>query len=209
MRDGVLVSPPNGQRSSAGVTLDGTLDVRRDQVLRDLAWRRPASFAERVQQGAGKERDRALHVRLRGVDPADLRVVLGAALRLSRLDSRTPTSRRRSRAPRRTASVGIAPGTAVLVARGIAATKLQAEAPVGTIGGAQAHPPTRVGHGRRRDRRGPVLVRSGRPVYRANEAFETVAARTETSTKRGRSDGGRSHSPRRRRRSAVRATRSA
>ena len=70
-------------------------------------------------------------------------------------------------------SVGIAPATAVLVARGIAATKLQAEAPVGTtvalrlilqpgwdtvgdaIGG------------------GPVLVRSGRPVYRANEAFET------------------------------------
>ena len=61
----------------------------------------------------------------------------------------------------------------MLVARGIAATKLQAEAPVGTtvalrlilqpgwdtvgdaIGG------------------GPVLVRSGRPVYRANEAFET------------------------------------
>ena len=29
LRDGVLVSPPNGQRSSAGISLDGTLDVRR------------------------------------------------------------------------------------------------------------------------------------------------------------------------------------
>ena len=69
--------------------------------------------------------------------------------------------------------VAIAPGTAVLVARGNAASKLQAEAQPGTtvtlrlilqpdwstvadaIGG------------------GPILVRDGVPVYRSNEAFTT------------------------------------
>jgi phosphodiester glycosidase/flagellar hook capping protein FlgD len=68
-------------------------------------------------------------------------------------------------------SILIAPGTAVLVGRGDAAARLQSEAPLGTtvtlrlilqpdwttvadaIGG------------------GPVLVRDGNPVYRANEAF--------------------------------------
>ena len=69
------------------------------------------------------------------------------------------------------ASVPLAPGTAVLVARGNAAAKLQAEAAVGIpltlrlilqpdwTGMADA-----VGGG-------PVLVRDGKPVYRANEGF--------------------------------------
>ena len=76
----------------------------------------------------------------------------------------------------------------MLVARGIAAAKLQAEAPVGaivalrlilqpgwdTVGDA-------IGGG-------PVLVRDGRPVYRANEAFDDVAARAAASAHGGRTD---------------------
>ena len=77
-------------------------------------------------------------------------------------------------------SVALAPGTAVLVARGNAASKLRAEAAVGTeltlrlilqpdwsvvadaVGG------------------GPVLVRDGKPVYRANEAFTVRSSRRAT-----------------------------
>jgi surface antigen len=90
------------------------------------------------------------------------------------------------------APVGIAPGTAVLVGRGNAAARLQAEAPVGTtltvrlilspdwstvsdaIGG------------------GPLLVRDGVPVYRSNEAFTTsqLAPRGPRTAIGQRADGG-------------------
>ncbi len=67
--------------------------------------------------------------------------------------------------------VPLAPGTAVLVARGNAAAKLQSEAAVGTVVTLRlilqpdwATVADAVGGG-------PVLVRDGRPVYRANEAF--------------------------------------
>jgi Phosphodiester glycosidase/FlgD Ig-like domain len=71
------------------------------------------------------------------------------------------------------APVAIAPGTAVLVARGIAATKLQAEAPVGTT--LTLRLILQPGWGTVADAigGGPVLVRSGKPVYRSNEAFTT------------------------------------
>ncbi|MGH3133551.1 MAG: phosphodiester glycosidase family protein, partial [Gaiellaceae bacterium] len=71
------------------------------------------------------------------------------------------------------APVGIAPGTAVLVARGGAAARLREEAPVGTTVTVRlilqpdwATVSDAIGGG-------PLLVRDGAPVYRANEAFTT------------------------------------
>jgi len=172
LRDGVLVSPPNGQRSSAGVTLDGTLDVRRIKFFgtwRGGGQRRALNEFNKVPGKNGI----ALFTSDYGTSTP--RISGSYSVVLTGFPASTPNTDITSTVASvsQNGSVGIVPGTAVLVARGIAATKLQAEAPVSTtvalrlilqpgwdtvgdaIGG------------------GPVLVRSGRPVYRANEAFET------------------------------------
>ncbi|MGH3132978.1 MAG: hypothetical protein ACRDNY_04415, partial [Gaiellaceae bacterium] len=51
LRDGVLVTPPNAARSSVGVMLDGTLDVRRVKFLgtwRGLGQRRSLNFFNKM-----------------------------------------------------------------------------------------------------------------------------------------------------------------
>jgi len=172
LRDGVLVSPPNGQRSSAGVTLDGTLDVRRVKFFGTWRGGGQRRALNEFNKTPGKNGIALFTSDYGATTP---RVTGSYAVVLSGFPASTPntdiTATVTSSA--QNGPFGIAPGTAVLVARGIAATKLQAEAPVGTtlalrlilqpgwetvgdaIGG------------------GPVLVRSGRPVYKANEAFTT------------------------------------
>jgi hypothetical protein len=172
LRDGVLVSPPNGQRSSAGITLDGTLDVRRVKFFGTWRGGGQRRALNEFNKAPGKNGIALFTSDYGTMTP---RIPGSYAVVLSGFPPSTPNTDIASTvvSASQNGSVGIAPGTAVLVARGIAATKLQAEAPIGTavalrlilqpgwdtvgdaIGG------------------GPVLVRSGRPVYRANEAFET------------------------------------
>lgn len=172
LRDGVLVSPPNSQRSSVGVALDGTLDVRRVKFFG--TWR-----------GTGQRRSLTMFNETPGKNGIALftsdwgattpRIQGSYAVVLSPFPAAVPNAD--LTAPvvgtAQGAAVPLAAGTAVLVARGVAAAKLQAEAAVGTsltlrlilqpdwstvtdaIGG------------------GPVIVRDGKPVYRANEAFTT------------------------------------
>ena len=64
VRDGVLVTPPNPTRSSAGVDARRHARHPQDRVPRHLARARRAPAADRDQQGARHERDRALHLRL-------------------------------------------------------------------------------------------------------------------------------------------------
>jgi exopolysaccharide biosynthesis protein len=172
LRDGILVTPPNSARSSVGVQLDGTLDVRRVSfrgTWRGTGQRRAVNFFNKAPGTNG------LSLFSTDWGTATPRVAGSYAVTLSQFPPTTPNAditavvtSAVSNAP-----VGIAPGTAVLVARGNAATRLQAEAAVGTtitlrlilqpdwstvsdaIGG------------------GPLLVRNGAPVYRANEAFST------------------------------------
>ena len=172
LRDGVLVSPPNGQRSSAGVMLDGTLDVRRIKFFGTWRGGGQRRALNDFNKAPGKN---GIALFTSDYGTSTPRISGSYSVVLSGFPAATPNTDIASTvaSASQNGSVGIAPGTAVLVARGIAAAKLQAEAPVGTsvalrlilqpgwdtvgdaIGG------------------GPVLVRSGRPVYRANEAFET------------------------------------
>ncbi len=172
LRDGVLVSPPNGQRSSAGVTLDGTLDVRKIKFFGTWRGGGQRRALNEFNKAPGKN---GIALFTSDYGTSTPRISGSYSVVLTGFPASTPNTDIASTVASvsQNGSVGIAPGTAVLVARGIAATKLQAEAPVGTtvalrlilqpgwdtvgdaIGG------------------GPVLVRSGRPVYRANEAFET------------------------------------
>ena len=172
MRDGVLVSAPNANRSSAGITLDGLLDVRRVRLFG--TWR---GLGQRRAINVLNERSGENGISLFTPDwgattpraPGSLSVILAP------FDAATPNADIFARVvdSRESPSVPIAPGTAVLVARGAAKQKLSVEAPLGTtvavrlilqpgwetVGDA-------VGGG-------PVLVRDGAPVFRSNEAFTT------------------------------------
>jgi hypothetical protein len=172
LRDGILVTPPNASRSSAGVTLDGTLDVRRVKFLgtwRGLGQRRALNFFNKAPGSNG------ISLFTSDWGTATPTVAGSFAVVLSPFPVATPNVDLSAGVAdfSDNAPVPIAPGTAVLVARGTAAARLQAEATLGTtvtirlilqpgwetvadaIGG------------------GPLLVRNGAPVYRSNEAFTT------------------------------------
>jgi hypothetical protein len=172
LRDGVLVSPPNGQRSSAGITLDGMLDVRRVKFFG--TWRAAG------QRRALNELNKAPGTNGISLFTADYgtstpRVPGSYAVVLSGIPASTPNTDMTATVASfsQNGPVGIAPGTAVLVARGTAAAKLQAEAPVGTV--VTLRLILQPGWDTVSDAigGGPLLVRDGKPVYRANEAFET------------------------------------
>ncbi len=173
LRDGVLVSGPNGNRSSTGVDLDGTLDVRRVKLFgtwRGLGQRRPLNAFNEVPGANG------ISIFTPDWGPTTPRVQGALSVVLSPFEAAIPNAD--IAAPvagfSENGSVPIPPGSAVLVARGTAAEKLLAEAPPGTtvtvrlilqpdwasIGDA-------IGGG-------PVIVKDGAPVFRANEAFTTA-----------------------------------
>jgi exopolysaccharide biosynthesis protein len=171
LRDGVLVAPPNSQRSSVGFGLDGTLDVRRIRFLG--TWRGSGQRRSlNVFNDAPGKNGIALFTSEYG--RATPRVAGSYSIVLSPFPASVPNTDLVAPVTAATQNdpVRIAPGTAVLVARGNAALKLQAEAAIGSTVTLrlilQPDWPTvsdAVGGG-------PVLVRDGKPVYRANEAFE-------------------------------------
>ena len=171
MRDGIVESPPYGDRSSVGVTAEGGLDVRRVEFFgtwRGLGQRRTLND---LNQAPGPNGDLALHAELRPGDagpgpahggrdlpvPADdaehrpRRPVIQVATRRRHAD---PAGRRRPRRARH---------------RGAAARR----------GGARrddrrpaADLPARVdGDHERRRRRPGARPRAAAPVFRAQEAF--------------------------------------
>ncbi len=172
LRDGVLVTQPNPGRSSAGVTLDGTLDVRKigfRGTWRGNGVRRTLTM---INKPPGRNQI-ALFTsdwgRLTPRVEGSFAVVLGefppAAPNVDIEAAVTSTVGN--------ARVGIPAGSAVLVARGTAASRLQAEALVGETVTLRliltpdwASVSDAIGGG-------PVLVQSGKPVFRANEAFTT------------------------------------
>jgi hypothetical protein len=173
LRDGVLANAPNPDRSSAGVTLDGLLDVRRVKYFgtwRGTGQRRTLGRLNKEPVKNGIALFTPDWGRRTPSYPDGVAVVLSPAPATTpNVDLTAPVA-----SVVQGGSAPLAPGTAVLVARGTAAPTLLAEAAVGTtmslrlilqpdwsvvsdaIGG------------------GPLLVRDGSPVYRANEAF-TIA----------------------------------
>ena len=170
LRDGVLVSPPNSDRSSAGIQLDGTLDVRRVKFLGTWRGTGQRRAVNELNDGPGKN---GIALFTSDYGPTTPRIPGAYAVILSPFPPSVPNTDLVApvigAGP--AARVSIAPGSAVLLARGNAAAKLQAEAAVGTsltlrviLQPDWATVADAIGGG-------PVLVREGRPVYRANEAF--------------------------------------
>ena len=170
IRDGVLVTPPNGQRSSVGIGLDGMLDIRRVKFFGTWRGTGQRRALNDFNDAPGKN---GITLFTSDWGRSTPRVEGSFAVVLTPFPAAVPntdivapvTSTAES------ASVPLAPGMAVLVARGNAAAKLRVEAALGVAltlrlilqpdwtGMADA-----VGGG-------PVLVRDGKPVYRSNEAF--------------------------------------
>jgi hypothetical protein len=174
MQDGQVMSPPSAYRASAGVTSDGTLDVRR--VTLSGTW-----------QGAGNKRtlnllnkplDKkggiALYTQVWGLTTPPTPGAVSAILfpfpaATPNTDLEAPVVELRTGG----AAIPIPPGGAVLVAVGAAAAALTTEAPVDQLLTIQlALKPdwpdivSAIGGG-------PQIVRDGAPVFRAGEIFTT------------------------------------
>jgi Phosphodiester glycosidase len=171
MQDGELISPPNGNRASAGITTDGSLDVRR--VAFSGTWDggqggNPIS----TLNAAPKVGKAALFTSAYGPTTPAVAGSIAAVLfpfpdTVPSVGLQAPVQELRSGS----SAVSIPPGGAVLLARGAAASALRAEAPVGaTVTVTLTLRPdwpgivAAVGGG-------PQIVRDGAPVFRAGEAF--------------------------------------
>jgi hypothetical protein len=171
LRDGALVSRPNRGRSSAGFTLDGTLDVRR--VAFFGTWH-GAGVRRAINELNDSPGENGVALFTSDWGPATPRIPGSYAVVLSPFPAAVPNS---DLVAPVSASAGEGPvsiprGSAVLVARGRAVETLLAEAALGTVVTlrlilAPEWPVADAIGG------GPVLVRDGKPVYRALEAFTT------------------------------------
>jgi exopolysaccharide biosynthesis protein len=191
LRDGILATPPNSARSSAGVTLDGLLDVRKvgfRGTWRGTGQRRALNFLNKAPGTNG------ISLFTSDWGPSTPRITGAVAAVLGSFPPATPNTDLAVpvTATSQAAAVRIEPGTAVLVARGNAAAKLEAEAQPGTVVTLRlilqpdwSVVSDAIGGG-------PILIRDGAPVYRSNEAFTTsqLAPRGPRTAVGQRADGG-------------------
>jgi hypothetical protein len=173
MQDGSLLAKPNPQRSTLGITSDGTLQVRRVSAFG--TWKGTGAARVLNQLNAVPAvGETALFTSAWG--PSTPKLGNATAAVLFPLTSTPPgvdqTTTVQALLPG-AAEVSIPRGGAVLVARGAAAAPLTAEAPLGTSVAVhlllQPDWPgitTAIGGG-------PEIVRDGKPVFRANEGFLT------------------------------------
>ena len=173
MRGGVLDSPPLAKRSSIGIGSDGSLHV--DRIAYSGYWKGSGQRrAVLLNQPATTQGVTTLYTSAYGpATPVEKVSVLETTL--SSFPPSAPNADLvgtvTSTAP--AGGVPIPPGGAVLVARGAQTTYLGAEAPVGsqvtvrlTLTPSWAGITDAIGGG-------PVLVRNGKAVFRANELFAT------------------------------------
>jgi len=173
MQDGQVMSPPSAYRASAGVTSDGTLDVRRvtlSGTWQGLGGKRTLNQLNKPLEGNGI----ALYTQVWGPATPPKPGAVSAILfpfpaATPNTDLQAPVVELRTGG----AGVPIPPGGAVLVAVGAAAAALTAEASVGQIVTTQLNLKpdwpdivSAIGGG-------PQIVRDGAPIFRAGEIFTT------------------------------------
>jgi hypothetical protein len=170
MRDTQVSSPPFGDRSSAGIATDGTLDIRRIEFFgtwRGAGVNRPLHTLNRVP-GANEA---ALFTPAWG--PSTPSVAGSRAVVLFPFPATVPNTD--LVAPvvdvRADSSVQIPLGGAVLVARGSAGARLVQEAPLGASVSVRLIFRPDWGGIVNAIGGGPQIVRDGVPVFRAGEAF--------------------------------------
>ena len=189
MRNGVLDSPPLAERSSTAITADGTIRVDRARYIgywRGTGQRRALNFNQPPGTNGVSLYTRSwapttppfgdtTEAVLSGFPDARPNTDLTGTVVQIKPGGNTP----------------IPPGGAVLVARGSSASKLTAEAPVGTV--VTARLTFNVDWSAVTDAigGGPILLRAGKPVFRANEGFTAgqLAPRNPRTAVGQRADG--------------------
>jgi len=171
MRNGVVDSPPYGDRSSVGISAEGALDVRRIEFFgtwKGLGQRRAVNDVNELPGANG------ISLFTSSYGPATPPQSGAVTAVLNPFPPATPNADLVGpvTAVGNGAGTPIPVGGAVLVARGTAGQKLAEEAPLGTnvvlrlIFRPQWAGITQAIGG------GPAIVRAGRPVFRSLEAFE-------------------------------------
>ena len=189
MRNGVLDSPPLAERSSTAITADGTIRVDRARYIgywRGTGQRRALNFNQPPGTNGVSLYTRSWAPTTPPFGNTTEAVLSGFP------DARPNTDLTGTVVQIKTGGdTPIPPGGAVLVARGSSASKLVAEAPVGTI--VTARLTFNVDWSAVTDAigGGPVLLRAGKPVFRANEGFSAgqLAPRNPRTAVGQRADG--------------------
>ncbi|MEP6892525.1 MAG: phosphodiester glycosidase family protein [Gaiellaceae bacterium] len=170
LQDGQLLSPPSPDRASAVITSDGTLSVGRLSLT--ATWRGSGSSHaitafERLPGPSGVSLFTSAWGPSTPSLPGSVAVVLFPFPSTSPGVPLLATVQELDTTP----SVPIPLGGAVLVARGVGAALLRAEAPVGASVTVQLSLPPFAAGAVGAIGGGPQIVRNGVPVFRAGEAF--------------------------------------
>ncbi|MDQ5822335.1 MAG: phosphodiester glycosidase family protein, partial [Actinomycetota bacterium] len=189
MRNGVLDSPPSKDRSSTAITADGTIRVDRARYIgywRGTGQRRALNFNQPPGTNGVSLYTRSWGLTTPGFGDTTEAVLSGFPDARPNIDLAGTVVELKQRG-----NTPIPAGGAVLVARGSSAARLLAEAPVGTAVGVRltfnvdwSTVIDAIGGG-------PVLIRAGKPVFRANEGFtpSQLAPRNPRTAVGQRADG--------------------
>jgi flagellar hook assembly protein FlgD len=170
IRSGVLDSPPLAQRSSIGVGADGTLRVERvayDGVWRGNGPRRPL----RLNQVAGSNGVSLFTPAWGPATPQVAGVTEAVLPSLAATTTGVELPAQASQIGPTNGGTAIPPGGAVIVGRGTGGAKLAAEASAGTPLTIRLTLTPSWGDVTDAIGGGPLLVRNGKPIFRANEMF--------------------------------------
>jgi Phosphodiester glycosidase len=175
MRDTVVASQPSGDRSSAGLTADGRLDVRRVSFFGTWKGQGPARALTGLNKPPPDTGGVSLFTSDYGAATPATKGTLAVTLfpfpaAVANADLQAPVVDVRTGGR----SVPIPVDGAVLVAKGASTAQLAADAPRGSIVRAEilfkpAWPGVVSAIGG-----GPQIVRAGAPVFRAGEAFTST-----------------------------------
>jgi hypothetical protein len=190
LQDRVMQTPPLGSRSSLGIDAAGNLSVDRVAFFGDWRGTGPRRILNGLNSPANPGGISLLTPGWRGPTPTNRDSV---EVVLSPFPAATPNTDLTGTVVQifQGGNHPIPPGGAILVARGNAATRLAAEAPLGGTVTVRAILPSPLSTAIGGIGGGPVLVRNGRPVFRANESFATswLVPRTARTAVGQRADG--------------------
>lgn len=190
LQDRVMQTPPLGSRSSLGIDAGGNLSVDRVALVGDWRGSGPRRALNGLNEPAGNGGTSLFTPAWGGPTPANRDSVEAV---LSPFPPTTANTDLTAKVVQvyQGGNHPIPPGGAILVGRGNAAARLSAEAPVGGTVTARVILPSPLSSAIGGIGGGPMLVRNGKPVFRANEAFATswLVPRTARTAVGQRADG--------------------
>ena len=191
LQDSVMQTQPNGSRSSLGIDPSGTFSVDRVRFIGDWRGLGPRRGLSALNDQVGTNGTVLFTPGWAGNTPASPDAVEAV---LSPFPAARPNTDLTAKVTQvlRGGNHPVAPGTAILYARGNAATRLAAEAAVGTSLTVRMILPSPFTNAVAGIGGGPLLVKNSKPVFRANELFANswLIPRTARTAVGQRRDGG-------------------